>query len=358
MESHSVCQHLLFVSDEPIQPLSAIDKSMLAPKQLEVDILHREHGLQGKGVEIAILDTGILHSHEVFSSKKGKNPIDGCNFIGGDPPESWHTKPGLHGTAVAAIAAGNEYVSRRTQNEAGEIEQYIAGIAPRAKLYICRISDGKTYPWTPMANALQHLIDLKTKDPTRIDIVVMSFGGKSKDQEVEKKLKDLADLKVILLAAGGNDGDRPDNAHFPASNRNVIAVGAFGTGGHKTDFTTPHACVYAPGKAIYVPSLATNSEICTQDGTSFAAPVVAGFLALLLQCAKESDPDGSTKKVMDMYHNIDFLNDIFHDHELVSKDPGNHHRLFYAQAYLVRLREHPDNIIKLIQKLHSKEFTP
>ena len=321
---------------------------MFAPQQLEVDALHHDYGLQGQGIEIAVLDTGILLTHEVFSSKKD-NTIDGCNFIDGDPQESWKTKPGLHGTAVAAIAVGNENVSRRTWTE-----QYITGIAPKAKLYICRISDtGKTYPWASMVKALQHLIDLKKQHPTRIDIVVMSFGGKSKRSEVEDKLRQLAQLEVILLAAGGNDGDRPDDVYFPASNRNVISIGAYGIGGRITEFSTEYAHVYAPGKAIYVPSLATpgsNSGVCKQKGTSFAAPMVAGFLALLLQCVKQSGQ--STPKVMKKYHDIDFLKTILRDHELV-----NNKRLFYAHKYLERLLKHPDNVIELIKR-DFKDFSP
>lgn len=296
--------------------------------------------MNGKGVEIVILDSGIFLEHGVFASKR-EGRIDGHNFVSNDPPDSWHTKPELHGTAMAAIVAGNEYSSSKGP--------CVGGIAPSANLYICRIfSQGET---TMLQNisALNHLINLKQESKDRVDVIVMSFGKQQKDTEIEKKLKRLADLGVVLVAAGGNDGPRPDDTFFPSSDNHVISVGALDeNGGYKTNFSATHCHVYAPGESIIAPSLANNSttDVCPVDGTSFAAPILAGFLALLLQSANNSGNDF----VINKCHDINFLNTLLRDHKLVKDD-----KLWYANEVVQRLQDDPSFIVKLVKDQYGNE---
>ena len=82
--------------------------------------------LEGKDVEIAVLDSRIHLHHEIIRSK-GPGMIQGRNFAHGEDPEmTWFTKPELQGTAVSAVAAGNKY-----RSASGPCE---SGIAPSAKL--------------------------------------------------------------------------------------------------------------------------------------------------------------------------------------------------------------------------------
>ena len=258
----------------------------------------------------------------------------------------------MHGTAVAAIAAGNEYESHRQETQPGTFERFYAGIAPKAKLYICRISDGIEYPWNCLIEALDHLIEIKKGDSSRIDIAVMSFGSEHKKAEVEAKLRQLADSGVILIAAGGNQGAKQDDTLFPSSDCNVIPVGAIGPDGRKAGFSTDHAHVFAPGGDIFVPSIMSDSKVCKQHGTSFAAPMVAGFLALLLQCAKESGPKIATPNVLEKYHSVNFLKSLLRHHKLVKEN-----RLFYANELLEDLRENSNRILKMIKDQYT-DFMP
>lgn len=296
--------------------------------------------MNGSGVEIAILDSGIFVDHEVLRSK-GEGQIRGHNFVSNDPDQfSWYTKPELHGTALAAILAGNEYSS-----PSGPC---LGGIAPSAKLYVCRIFSGNETKSEWIISALKHLIDLKQKSRDRIDMVVMSFGQQHKESKIEKKLTRLANMGVVLVASGGNDGPRSDESCFPSSNSNVISVGALDKYGNKTNFSADHCHIYAPGESIYVPSVVRESktDVCPVDGTSFAAPLLGGFLALLLQSANNSN----NAFVINKFHDIEFLSGLVKSHLLV-----NHGKLWYAHEVLQRLQNEPSHIVELVEKQYGAE---
>lgn len=92
--------------------------------------LRCHHKLTGSGTTIAIIDGGIASSH---SSLAGRTLIDGHNFVPGFTEKDWHGPTGMdnHGTAVAAVVGGREFISASTVVP--------HGIAPEAGLYICRV---------------------------------------------------------------------------------------------------------------------------------------------------------------------------------------------------------------------------
>ena len=294
--------------------------------------------LEGKDVEIAVLDSGIHLHHEIFQSK-GPDMIQGRSFVQGEDPEmTWFTKPELHGTAVSAVAAGNKY-----RSASGPCT---GGIAPSAKLYICRVFSRKSFRWEWMIDALNHLINLKKESGDRIDIVVMSFGSKYSNSGVERKLKDLADLGVVIVAAGGNRGNKIDDADFPAKHNSVISVGALDLDGSVAEYTVTGCHIFAPGTSVLVPSvcnLQSLTDVCKQNGTSFAAPMLAGFLALLLQCAKESPPD-VRRYIVEKYHDINFLNTLLRDDRFVRE-----RKFEFASRVIQDLQNDPKGIVTLVQ---------
>lgn len=83
----------------------------------------------------------------------------------------------------------------------------------------------------------------------------------------------------VLVAASGNSGD--ERKYFPAALPGVLAVGAVGPTGAPARFSTrgEHVALCAPGEAIVSAGL---EGYVSQNGTSFAAPFVAGACALLV----------------------------------------------------------------------------
>ena len=178
-------------------------------------------------------------------------------------------------------------------------------------------------------------------------IISLTSSGSLKT-EVAGKLKELADLGIVLVAAGGNSGPRPDDTDFPASDIHVISVGALDKEvGGKTSFSSAHCHVYAPGESVYVPSVVNQSTtaVCPVNGTSFAAPILGGFLALLLQSAYNS----KNTNVIEKCHTINFLNTLLRDHKLVRD-----YKLWYAHEVIRDLQDDPSYIVKLVERKHGQ----
>ena len=230
--------------------------------------LHKE-GLDGSGVVVAILDTGINIQHLSFQNKLPGTVI-GANYFENEVKDSWRTSSSHHGTACAAIAAGVN-----------------CGVAPAAKLVICRVlTDEVTVNSDEVYKALTNL---KTciEQNEQVDIISMSFGFDDIDKRIEQVIDDLSKLGCVLVAAAGNDGKFQKHLKYPASDKNVISVAAHKPTGQPSDFNPPiHVAVYAPGENLLVPSESNHNSMETYlTGSSAATPAIAGLIALLIQCS-------------------------------------------------------------------------
>jgi len=188
----------------------------------------------------------------------------------------------FHGTHVAGIIA-----AARDNNRG------IDGIADNVKLMMIRaVPDGDEHD-KDIALAIRYAVDNGAR------IVNMSFGKGFSPQKnwVDDAVKYAESKNVLLIHAAGNDAKNIDstdnfpNANIKATNSkasNWITVGASGdekAGGLTAPFSNygkNEVDVFAPGVKIYstVPGKTTYSNA---QGTSMAAPVVAGTAAFLLE---------------------------------------------------------------------------
>lgn len=209
--------------------------------------------------------------------------------IVGDNPEVWDNQiygnndvigPGPdHGTFVAGIIAANRH------NNLG-----ILGIADSAKIMVIRtVPDGDERD-KDVANAIIYAVN------NGAQVLNLSFG---KDFSPQKKFVDdalrLASSKdVLIVHAAGNDAENIDTvANYPncyslSGNRildNWLTVGASSKKANKelaADFSNygkKEVDLFAPGVRIF--SLKPGNGYKEGDGTSFAAPMVAGAAALI-----------------------------------------------------------------------------
>lgn len=241
-------------------------------------------GYTGKGVKIAVLDTGVDADHpdlktQVVESKNFSTAADANDHFG-------------HGTHVASIAAGTGAKS------GGKYK----GVAPGAK-----ILNGKVLDDGGSGDDSGILAGMEWAAQQGADIVNLSLGGQDTPEidPLEAEVNKLSTEKGILFAiAAGNEG--PQSIGSPGSADAAITVGAVdgadkladfsstgprvGDGAIKPDVTAPGVDITAaaaPGSVIDQEVGENPPGYLTISGTSMATPHVAGAAAIL----KQEHPD-------------------------------------------------------------------
>ncbi len=238
--------------------------------------------LTGKGLAVAVIDTGIDYSQASLGGGfgTGKKVVAGYDFYANDADPM--DEDG-HGTAVAGVIAAKPYTVNGITYQ---------GIAPDANLVALRVGTEDNISYTNIEKALQWII---TNYATyKIVAVNLSLGqGNYTDPEtdatVSDEFKTLHDLGIFVAAASGNSNDEQsgpiseDGVSFPAADPNVFAVGAVSASDIITTWSQrgDELDLLAPGENIVMPK--KGGGFVTEDGTSFASPYVAGAAALIKQ---------------------------------------------------------------------------
>jgi subtilisin family serine protease len=189
----------------------------------------------------------------------------------------------MHGTHVAGIVA-----AKRGNNTGMD------GVADNVKIMAVRVVPDGDERDKDVANAIIYAVD------NGATVVNMSFGkGYAWDKTaVDKAVKYAMKKDVLLIHAAGNDAQNMDeeknfpNDKFekrglfgPKEAKNWIEVGALSWQDGEdmvasfSDFGKKNVDLFAPGKDIY--ATVPGNEYKHQDGTSMAAPVVAGVAAVI-----------------------------------------------------------------------------
>jgi len=243
-----------------------------------------ETGYTGKGVGIAILDTGV-YPHDDLT--KPTNRIVAFKDFINNRTEPYDDDG--HGTHVAGIAAGNGYVNSKYK-----------GIAPEANIIGVKVLDetgsGNT---SDILAGIQWVVD--NKDKYNIKVLNMSFGSPADKIYHQDPLAKAASAAVssglTVVAAAGNNGPNQGTITSPGNSPSVITVGAADdnrTTSYEDDFVAEFSSrgpapggvakpnLVAPGVDII--SLSNKGNAYTsQSGTSMATPMVAGAAALLYE---------------------------------------------------------------------------
>ena len=203
----------------------------------------------GKGIMIAVLDTGIA-DHLVFSSE-----IQRINLV---PLPDNPAELNSHGTAVASLIFSNNPLA--------------PGVAPGATPLSVRIADdnGSSNSFI-MAQGIIAAVDAGAQ------LVNISLGGYGQSPLVDKALKYANDKGAIVVASAGNSGTQ--GVMQPAANPRVIAVGAVDAMNQPMAFSTTgsEVAISAPGYGVNV---AYRGNYATRvNGTSFSGPIAAGVIA-------------------------------------------------------------------------------
>lgn len=262
---------------------------------------------------IAVLDTGIFSAHPDLANKLQ----DGYDLISdpqrardGDGPDPDPEDPGdlsadprssWHGTHVAGTAAAD---TDNTEGVSGS--GWDTAIMP---LRVLGVGGGTSYD---AAQAVLYAAGLANESgalPTRsADIINMSFGGSGYSQIMQDAIDAARSAGLVAVAAAGNDGAEAPS--YPAALRGVIAVSAtdavdalayYSNFGSWVDIAAPGGDLTRDTNAdghpdgiysTYVLEAATNNaSYGNLQGTSMAAPHVAGALALMKSLNPALTPD-------------------------------------------------------------------
>ncbi|MFB7784153.1 S8 family serine peptidase [Streptomyces vinaceus] len=271
-------------------PSSSWGLDRIDQKELPLDNSFSTEG-NGAGVTAYILDTGIDYAHDEFGGRAtfGYDAI-GDGRLGADCQG--------HGTHVAGTVGGKTY-----------------GVARKANLVSVRVlgCDGKG-TWSGIIAGM----DWVAKNAKQPAVMNASLGG-----DLSKAVNDAADAVttagVLPVVAAGNSAKDACGVS-PASASLVVTVAATNQWDEETSFSNWGQCVtlYAPGQAIVSAKLGGGSVAL--DGTSMAAPHVAGVAALY----KQAHPTAAPEEVAE-YLEQESTKDV-----LKSLSPASPNKLLYT----------------------------
>ncbi|NLT58905.1 MAG: S8 family serine peptidase [Clostridiales bacterium] len=233
-----------------------------------------DSGLDGEGVKLAVIDSGLYEAHEDIDSG---HILLRQNFKanGDTDPIKDHTG---HGTAVTGIVAA--------QIDNGK---HVAGITDRVDLLVLRCF---TNPTNGAADELVAAIDKAIEEGA--DVINMSWGSTTYSETIHLAVQKAHRAGVLLVSSAGNSGTADKS--YPASHDEVVSVGGgtlngdnyvYWSGTHHND-------------AVFVSAPATNFTLLSTsggtkpggNGTSYSAPIVSALGVAAKQVNKQLDNDG------------------------------------------------------------------
>jgi len=296
------------VPEVPVQ----FDKAQLTIMDAEVDSLIRVNRardtfqVDGSGLTVAVLDTGLRTTHVDFAGKV----VAQQNFTadnGGNPNDASDGQG--HGTNVGGIIVANRIHK---------------GIALGANIVPLKVlANNGNGSFQAIDSALQWVLD--NHQDHSISVVNMSLGATDNNVDdssfsnlrTTQLIKDLKSRNVAVVVAAGNDffEFKQEGMGFPAILRETVSVGAVydsNIGGPinytgATAFTTDkdritpfsqrlhpsinqftNTDIFAPGAPITSSGIQNDNGESIQSGTSQATPVTAGVILLMQEFYKQN----------------------------------------------------------------------
>lgn len=216
----------------------------------------------GRGVRIAVIDTGVDSQHPDLQGQIGY-------FENMAPEPADHNLADVHGTAVSGVLAA------QPNNGIG-----IAGIAPDADILAFRAC-WPDQPGSLAAHCNSFTLAFALNQALRMGCRIINLSLSGPDDPLLRQLLDKALVKGTLVIAAVPE--KGQTGGFPANLPGVIAVG---------DDDSNHPAMIAPGKDIL--TTVPKQTYDFMNGSSFAAPHVTGVAALYLQL----HPDWQTADIL------------------------------------------------------------
>jgi hypothetical protein len=274
--------------------------------------LYWNQGLTGEGVDVALIDSGLVPV-EGFTAP-GK-VVDGADLsFESQSEDRRHLDTFGHGTHMGGIIASARL------GAGSEEPTYTPGVAPGARLVSIKVADANgVTDVSQVIAAIDWVVQHRRDNGMDIRILNLSFGTDGVQNYVLDPLTYAAEVAwrsgIVVVVSAGNAGYGSAKLNNPAYDPYVIAVGAMDTNGTgiRTDDSVPSfsSCgntvrrpdLVAPGKSIISlrdpgsridvesPGARVGEKFFKGSGTSQAAAVVSGAVALILDRRPSLTPD-------------------------------------------------------------------
>jgi serine protease AprX len=295
------------------EPPAAVTSTVRATLGLRPD------GGEGRGVTVAVVDTGISDVADLRGSVVGHIDVTGTG--GGDGYG--------HGTFLAGLIAGSGASSGGA---------YV-GVAPAAKILDVKVAraDGGT-DLISVLSGLQSVAD--RRHTHGVDVLNLSLSSGSpvpyQVDPLNQALRALWRADITVVVAAGNDGPDPGSVSAPGNDPTLITTGGLnehGTAAHGDDTVADWSAhgptnqgvakpdVVAPGASLVGlrspgsiadtehPDARIGDDYFRGSGTSMSAAVVSGAAAALIDRRAGLRPDGVKALLADTAYRADGLGD-------------------------------------------------
>lgn len=233
-------------------------------------------GYQGKGIVVAVLDTGCQSNHPDLRNRiiGGRNFTDDYN----SSPTNFEDNNG-HGTHVAGTIAAD--------GTGGGV----LGVAPQAQLLIGKVLDGEgAGTYEGIIQGIEWALNWEGANGEKVRVISMSLGGPESTDPLHAAIKKAVDAGICVVVAAGNEGDNNEDTFefaYPAAFNEVIEIGAVDFQKRLAYFTNNNTEIDAVAPGVDILSAYPGSRYAKLSGTSMATPHVAGALALLIQKSEQ-----------------------------------------------------------------------
>ncbi len=215
----------------------------------------------GKGVKVAIIDTGIDLKHSAFSGILAP-ANEQWDFVGNDTVPQEEGTMGMggygHGTNVAGI---------------------VRQIAPKATILPIRVLDA-----AGQGRVLDVAAAIEWAIKKGANIINLSLGTSQYSSIINNAINHANNFGIFVISSAGNDNSSsvsfPGNRAYERIER--VSVGSVESNDHRSSYSNYgwQVEVAAPGSMVYGP--APENQLAAWSGTSQAAPMISGALALAL----------------------------------------------------------------------------
>jgi serine protease AprX len=289
----------------------------------EVDALHLQ-GITGKGVTVAVVDSGLWEHDALMKDTKGRNRVVAKYDALTDTAGEEVVDESGHGTHMTSIIVH----SGRTIQRGLPTGSY-KGVAPDVSLVAVKVLDRQGLAHVlELVRAIQWVVDHREK--YNIRVLNLSFAQTPRwpyweDPVNQAVMRAWAD-GIVVVAAAGNEGPDPMTIGSPGNLPYIITVGAVtdswtpntrdddyipdfssqgptpegfikpdvvALGGHMTGLIRPESAI-----ALEQPEDILRTGEFVSTGSSQASALVSGILALLLQLEPDLTPDELKCKVI------------------------------------------------------------